>query len=203
MNQIGSATSRRALLGALAATPIAAAPMATGTPPDSDTLFAPSFASTNEAFALRRTMEGRSLSRFRYHNAENFFPAAGRHVERCDGPLLYQLGITLQLGLSSHLLDVGFDDMWCARNVGLEVARSLAYSNATGLGHDCPELRRLADLLSPYCKWRDADVSGHSGDCPFSGAQAIQLTRALLDRVREVTGHPRPRLWRRRSFECC
>jgi hypothetical protein len=40
--------------------------------------------------------------------------------------LLYRAGIVAQLGLSSHLINVGFADAWCARHVGLCVADGLA-----------------------------------------------------------------------------
>src|SRR3546814_9853405 len=66
---------------------------------------------------------------------------------------LYFSGITAQLGLSAHLLDVGFPDEWNARYVGLRVAKSLAYANATGFGHDCSDMARLAAVLTPYCRW--------------------------------------------------
>lgn len=104
----------------------------------------------------------------------------------------------LQLGLSSHLLDVGFADTWCARNVGLHVARSLAYANATGLGFASPEVALLTANLSPYSKWRNAGPSDVPSDFPFTRREVRTLTRALLDRVRQVTGHQRPRGWQRR-----
>lgn len=199
MVEIGSATSRRALLGALAAAPLVAVP---GAKPESRrdvALAALPFQGIDEPVSLRRTEQGRSLSRFRYHNAESFFETVEKGIVRCRSHQLYQIGITLQLGLSSHLLDVGFDDAWCARNVGLHVVKSLAYANATGLGHDCAELKRLADILSPYWKWRNADVTSPPRQCPFSDQQIRRLTRALLERVHQVTGHPRPRGWRRSS----
>lgn len=110
--------------------------------------------------------------------------------------LLYQAGIVIQLGISSHLLDVGFDDHWCARHIGLRVAKSLAYANATGFNYDHPDTNLLAAVLTPYCKWRNAIMreQGHD-DGPFSAAESRHLTRAMLERVRQVTGHPRPRGW--------
>lgn len=99
----------------------------------------------------------------------------------------------LQLALSSHLLDVGFDDAWCAQNIGLHVDRSLTYASATGLGHECPELARLAEFLSPYGRWRNPDDAMRKTPCPFSYERVCGLTRELLDRVRAVTGQPRPR----------
>lgn len=140
---------------------------------------------------LRRTAEGRILSRSRYHNAEEFF----RGADNTTAAMLYNTGIVIQLALSSHLLDVGFDDVWCARHIGLHVAKSLRYANATGLNASSSDLARLVGVLSPYCRWRDADV-GPAVSQPFGGAKVERLTRELLERVREVTGHSRPRGWR-------
>lgn len=150
----------------------------------------------SELVPLRRTREGRRLSRIRYHNAEGFFAPVERRFLSRQNAELYHVGITLHLALSSHLLDVGFDDGWCAKNIGLYVNKSLEHANATGLGHDCSELKRLAGVLSPYGRLRNADVSTASSQCPFSNEQICWLTRELLERVREVTGHSRPRGWR-------
>ena len=147
---------------------------------------------------LRRTAERRSLSRFRYHNAESFFGRVEHGARHDRSDELYTVGIVLQLGLSSHLLDVGLDDAWCARHVGLHVNKSLAYANATGLDHDSPDLERFVAILSPYGKWRNAGLGHPACDCPFSDHEIRHLTRALLERVHQVTGHPRPRGWRQR-----
>jgi hypothetical protein len=56
--------------------------------------------------------------------------------------------------MSSHLLDVGFTDQWCARHIGLDVTRSLACANATGFGFESSDFDQLAAILSPYGKWR-------------------------------------------------
>src|SRR3546814_5853816 len=66
---------------------------------------------------------------------------------RARSNLFYHVGIVMQLGLSSHLLDVGFDDQWCARHLAYRVAKSLAYANATGLGFEGPEVELLAAIL--------------------------------------------------------
>src|SRR3546814_2147266 len=70
------------------------------------------------------TKDGRSLSRWRYHRAEGFFPDNETRSIGGWHRFLYFSGITAQLGLSAHLLDVGFPDEWNARYVGLRVARS-------------------------------------------------------------------------------
>ena len=62
---------------------------------------------------------------------------------------LYAAGIVAQPALSSHLLDIGFPDAWCARYVGFHIDRSLAYANASRFGYQCPEIARLAVVLSP------------------------------------------------------
>ncbi|MGN6850621.1 MAG: hypothetical protein ACTHJK_14290 [Sphingomicrobium sp.] len=148
---------------------------------------------------LRRTKEGRNLSRIRYQRAESFFVPIKHGFPSRRSDELYQLGIVLQLALSAHLLDVGFDDAWCAQNIGLYLDRSLELANTTGLGHDSPELKWLAKFLSPYGRWRNADASAAPDACPFSHEQICRLTRGLLERVREVTGHPRPRGRSRRN----
>lgn len=90
---------------------------------------------------------------------------------------------------------MGFADDWCARHIGLRVAKSLAYANATGLGHDCPDMARLATVLTPYWRWNQVRLFGEPepDDGGLMAPQVHALLRALLDRVRDVTGHPRPR----------
>lgn len=145
-----------------------------------------------------RSREGRSLSCFRYHNAESFCAGIDHgFFDKDCGEMLYQSGIVVQLAISSHLLDVGFADEWNARHIRLDVAKALAYANATGLGHHCPDMARLAAILSPYWKWGHAhrldDPRPDSGG--FTATQVRPLLRGLLDRVHEVTGHPRPADW--------
>lgn len=182
------ATSRRALLRAFALSPVALLPVAAlGTPSEQSPALA------DGVPMLQRSSDGRRLSRFRYHNAESFFVAIEQGVI-CDlQDQLYQTGIVFQLGLSAHLLDVGFVDDWCARNIGLYVERSLAYSNATGLGLTSADMELLAATLSPYSRYRDVPPAVLHADFPFTSADIVTLTRALLNRVRESTGHPRPR----------
>ena len=58
-------------------------------------------------------------------------------------------------------LDRLADFIWKGRKVTLRFTADyrtacialLAYANATGLGHDCPVMARLAVILSPYWKW--------------------------------------------------
>lgn len=144
---------------------------------------------------LGRSREGRSASRFRYHNAEGFFLGVERGMVQDAHDRLYQIGIVLQLGLSSHLFDVGFTDRWCVQNIGLYISRSLAFANATGFGFQRPEFDLLAAILSPYSRWRCPGQDERIDDVPFTPAQLQELTRALLDHVHRVTGHPRPRGW--------
>jgi hypothetical protein len=189
MGAISPNHSRRAFLGAFAATSatVVAAPSLKAL----DREFA---AWGDEPITLTRTEKGRSSSEFRYHNAEEFFAGTEAGFRRGRDDLLYQTGIVLQLGLSSHLLDVGFDDQWCARHIGHRVAKSLAYANATGLGHRGAEIELLAAILTPYWKWngwsRHSDSKSEDG--PFSHEDIRRLTRNLLDHVRHVTGHKRP-----------
>lgn len=192
-------TSRRTLLGTLAVVPAAVPTIAGAAIAAVQTLAKGErqFAWAGEPVALHRTRAGRSLSRVRYRTAEQFFASIEAGTIRDGASLLYHTGIVMQLGLSAHLLDVGFDDQWCARHVGLHIDRSLALANATGLGLDDPQIEHLAAALSPYGKWRHADIEGgHSKPC--SNAELPPLTRTLLDHVRSVTGHSRSARGRRR-----
>jgi hypothetical protein len=190
-------TSRRSVLRGLTTMPLAIPAEAVAAP--WSTRIAPLFeAYGDEPVALRRSRAGRNLSRFRYHNAEGFFLGIEKGIVRHPTDRLYQIGIVLQLGLSSHLLDVGFADAWCARHIGLNIARSLAHANATGLGFETADMELLAAIFSPYSKWRNASLRDVAPDFPFSTEDLRMLTRALLDRVHQVTGHPRPRGWQRR-----
>lgn len=150
---------------------------------------------------LERSRAGRALSRARYHTAESFFAPIERAFPLPSRDLLYRAGIAVQLGISSHLLDMGFPDAWCARHVGLRVADALAYANATGLGHACSETARLAEVLTPYWKWNALHLADEPmpDDGGFTADPIRSLLRALLDRVQEVTGHPRPKGWHNAS----
>ncbi len=143
--------------------------------------------------AACRSSKGRALSRFRYCNAESFFLAIEEQLFSDTSDLLYQTGIVAQLALISHLLDVGFDDRWCARHIGLHIGKALAYANATGLNYQSAALERLAPVLSPYSVWRNPDFDGSRPPVPKSLPHIPALLRELLDHVRGVTGHPRPR----------
>lgn len=143
-------------------------------------------------FLVGRTIEGRILSRSRYRNAESFVLAIQELRFHNMGDLLYHTGIVVQMALSSHLMDVGFDDRWCARNIGLHIDKALAYANSTGLNYRSPELERLATVLSPYNVWRDPDLHGSKPALPASLPDIPPLLRDLLDHVQGVTGHPRP-----------
>jgi hypothetical protein len=179
-------TSRRSVLAVLGSTSLL------GLTGGDRALAARAIGIADRSIPLHRTSEGRKLSRVRYHNAESFFaPIEAGFLSR-QSDLVYQTGIVLQLALSSHLLDVGFDDTWCARNIGLYVNKSLAYANTTGLGHERPELARLAEFLSPYGRWRSPGGSPAADTCPFLHKQICDLSRGLLERVREITGHSRP-----------
>lgn len=195
-------TSRRALLGALAATPVAALSAPVVSPWD-QALTPLHDHYSDEPAALVRTKERRSLSRFRYHNAESFFESLNLGFYDRRDEMLYQSGIVAQLALSAHLLDVGFSDAWNARHIRLDVGKGLAYANATGFAYHCPDMARLAAVLSPYWKWGHA----HQFDQPrpddgaFTIGEVRPILRAFLDRVHDVTGHPRPNGWRRPSDE--
>lgn len=192
MGDIVPATSRRTLLHTLIAAPVLVPVVAS---PWGEALASLHAEYDDEPAMLVRSKAGRSLSRWRYHRAEGFFPDRDPSSESGWHSFLYFSGITAQLGLSSHLLDVGFPDEWNARHIGLRVAKSLAYANATGLGHDCSDMARLAAVLTPYWRWNQVRLFGEPkpDDGGLTVPQVRELLRALLDRVRDVTGHPRPR----------
>jgi hypothetical protein len=103
MGGVVPTTSRRALLRALTAAPVMVPVIAS---PWGETLVSLHAGYGDDPAAIIRTKEGRALSRRRYHVAEGFFPA---EHERADWRgYLYRAGITAQLALSSHLLDMGF-----------------------------------------------------------------------------------------------
>jgi hypothetical protein len=145
----------------------------------------------DEPIKLIRTEAGRETSEGRYQTAEDFFPRYGLMPHLAMNDIYYKAGITAQLALSSHLLDVGFPDPWCARHIGHRVAHSLAYANATGFNHHCPEMARLAAVLTPYWRWNDQSVFhyGAPKDPGFTVDEIRTLLRALLAQVRAVTGH--------------
>lgn len=162
-------------------------------PPASSSAAISSLSQLNLAPVLERSRARRALSDTRYRNAESFFLAIEERLFSDTSDLLYQTGIVAQLALTSHLLDVGFDDRWCARHIGLHIAKALAYANATGLNYHSPALERLVPVLSPYNVWRNPDLDGSRHPAPKSLPDIPALLRELLDHVRGVTGHPRPR----------
>lgn len=203
MDDFVPATSRRELLRALTAAPVTVAAVSVPSP------WRSALSALHEQYddpptSLVRSKEGRSLSRFRYHNAESFCWGLEEGLYRHDrAEMLYQSGIVVQLALSSHLLDMGFADEWNARHIRLDVAKSLAYANATGFGNDCTDMARLATILSPYWKWGHAHRldEPRPDDGGFSIERVLPLLRALLDRVGEVTGHSCPKSGRRDQQE--
>ena len=196
MSDFNPNASRRALLQALTAMPVA---VSVGTAIGGGALATLHMAQHDEPALLCRTREGRILSRARYHRAESFFGTLRAGILTSNNEVLYYSGIVAQLALNSHLLDIGFADEWCAHFIGLRVAKALDHANASGLGHDCPDMARLAMVLTPYWKWRQPRWDEPlPADGSFTVDQELPLLRALLNRVHEVTGHPRPSGWRRR-----
>ncbi|OHC91486.1 MAG: hypothetical protein A2095_02440 [Sphingomonadales bacterium GWF1_63_6] len=198
------ATSRRALLRALTIAPVAASAIAS---PWGGALAALHRRYDDEPARIERTKEGRSISRFRYHNAERWmttleagFLADPRHAREA----LHQAGFVTQQALCAYLLDMGFADAWNARHIKQDIAKALAYANTCGFGHDCPDMARLAAVLSPYWKW-GYHYHEWEEDRPRTGgfipAMITPLVRTLVDRVHDVTGHPRPKGCQRRQQE--
>lgn len=188
-------TSRRDVLRCMAAAQIAAPVIAS---PWANALAALHDRYEDAPALLRRSREGRRISRDRFHSAEiafmgieaGFF-ADRRHIRTT----LHQAGAAAKLALCAHLVDVGFADGWNAEHIRQDIAKALAYANVTGFGHDCPETARLAFILSPYWKWGYPHLIGDPpmDDGGFKPDQVRVLIRALLGRVADVTGHPRPK----------
>lgn len=158
--------------------------------------------SVNESFGpirLARSKQARQLSGSRYRNAEAFYAAIGQPDGLGGHDLLYQSGIVAQLALNSHLLDVGFDEQWCARKVGLDVQLALSLANSTGFDHQCQRFGELAAILSPYRKWRNPNYWGERTRLPDVMPDVASLLRSLLNRTREITGHSLPRSARNRG----
>lgn len=192
-------TSRRALLRGLAATPVIAPLIAS---PWAKALAPLHERYEDEPATLVRTKAGRSLSRKRYHSAKIAFSIieAGFFADHIRDTL-HQAGAVAKLALCAHLLDIGMSDAWNAENLRQDISKALAYANATGFGHDCPDMARLAVILTPYWKWGYPHLIG---DPPmdqggFTPYQVRSLVRALLERVHDVTGHTRPKGWERRQ----
>jgi len=189
MPSIVPTTSRRQFLGAFAVAPAIATVGAALSPWQSD-LNILHARYHDEPVKLIRSKVGRDLSLARYQTAHEFFPDVDKPVQDLRD-FLYYAGITAQLGLCAHLLDVGFPDEWCARNIGLRVAKSLAYANATGFGHDCPRMARLARVLTPYWKWNPSRLRDRRQPSAwgFHPDEVRELLGAMLKQVRHVTGH--------------
>ncbi|WP_459661648.1 hypothetical protein [Novosphingobium sp. 11B] len=195
-------TSRRALPRRLTIVPVAAPVIAS---PWAKALASLHQHYEDEPATLARSKEGRCISRFRYHNAERrwmltdivAFPESG-----FTNPALHFAGFVCQQALCAYLLDMGFADGWNASHIKQDIAKALAYANACGLGHDCPDMARLAVVLSPYWKW-GYHYDEWEEDRPCTGgfvpATIKPLVRALVDRVHDVTWHHRPKGCQRRS----
>ncbi|CAM5374669.1 hypothetical protein [Sphingobium scionense] len=182
-------TSRRALLGTLTAASISAdiAPWGRALAYLHDRY-------EDAPVTLRRSRESRDLSRDLFQSAEIAFAGidAGffrRHIRTT----LHQAGAVAKLALCACLLDVGFSDAWNAEHIRQDIAKALAYANATGFGLDCPDMARLVVILTPYWKWGYPHLIGDPpmDDGGFSPERVCLLIRALLDRVHDVTGHAR------------
>ncbi|MBB3941449.1 hypothetical protein GGR39_003126 [Novosphingobium fluoreni] len=143
---------------------------------------------------LLRTREGRALSLERYLRASEFMGSLTSSTADDTAYFFYSAGIVAQLAMSSHLLDVGFPDMWCAKYIGLHVDRSLAYANATAFGYEDAATERLMDVLSPYWKWNSLSRAQgiEPDDGGFASDEVREIIVRLFEHVAEVTGHIRP-----------
>lgn len=185
-------SSRRGLLHGLIVAPVAVSTIAS---PWAKALASLHRHYEDEPATLVRTKTGRARSRDRYDSAEiAFAPIEAGFFARDVRVTLHQAGAVAKLVLCAHLLDIGFPDDWNAAHIRQDITKALAYANATGFGHDCPDMARLAVILSPYWKWGYPHLIGDPpiDDGGFTPDRVRPLVRALLDRVADVTGHLRP-----------
>lgn len=99
-------TSRRELLRGLAVAPMAASVVAS---PWGGTLAALHRRYDDEPAKIERTKEGRSMSRFRYHNAERWMTTLEANFladPRFTREALHQAGFVTQQALCAYLLDM-------------------------------------------------------------------------------------------------
>lgn len=185
-------TSRRALLRRLTFAPVAASAISL---PWAKALASLHRRYEDEPAIFVRTKAGRELSVDRYRSAEiAFISIEVGFFARDVRVTLHQSGAVAKLALCAHLLDIGVPDEWAATHIRQDIAKALAYANATGLGHDCPDMARLAVILSPYWKWGYPHLIGDPPmeDGGFTPDRVRALVRTLLDRVADGTGHSRP-----------
>ena len=185
MENLGFGKSQRPIAGVPVSTALASATIHNVTP------VAPWATHEVDPVLLSRTREGRILSLARFLRANEFMVPLARCTTNDWPHFLYGAGIVAQLALSSHLIDVGFPDAWCARHIGLYVNRSLDYANATGLNLRCSETARLTEVLSPYSKWNclSRDLECRPDGEGFSPDSIRDLLYKMIDHVGNVTGH--------------
>ena len=143
-----------------------------------------------EPLTVQRTAWKRALGEVRFRNAIASLEAIDPDADNVTSTLYYGAGVAAQMGLTAYLLDRGFDDHWCARNVGLRITTALDWANATGLNHANPSICRLATVLTPYWKWGrfwNSDFI-RSADCGFKPGEIHTIIDNLLDRIGTATG---------------
>lgn len=143
-----------------------------------------------EPLTVQRTAYKRALGEIRFRNAIASLEAIDPDTDRIDPTLYYGAGVAAQMGLTAFLLDRGYDDHWCARNVGLRITTALDWANAAGLNHANPSICRLAIVLTPYWKWRRFWHSRflRGADCGFKPGEVHTIIDNLLDHICTATG---------------
>ncbi len=192
-DSLSVSTTRRSLLRGLTVVPVWASAIAS---PWGKALASLHHRYEDELAILVRSKAGRELGGVRYESAEIAFASIETGFFARDVRVtLHQAGAVAKLALCAHLLDIGVPDEWAATHIRQDIEKALAYANATGLGHDCPDMARLAVVLSPYWKWGYPHLIGDPPmeDDGFKPDCVRSLVRALLDRVADVTGHSRPK----------
>lgn len=143
-----------------------------------------------EPLTVQRTAYKRALGEVRFRNAVASLEAIDPDADHINSMLCYGAGVAAQMGLTAYLLDRGFDDHWCARNVGLRITAALDWANAAGLNHANPSICQLAIVLTPYWKWRrfwNSEIL-RSADCGFKPGEVRAIIDNLLDHICTATG---------------
>ncbi len=95
-----------------------------------------------------------SFAAARLERAFEFYRGLDLHHEERLADFLYHSGIVTHLGLTAYLIEQGVTDDWCRQNIRLDVRKALWLANSLDLGIHCQRTSHLAQILSPYGKWR-------------------------------------------------
>lgn len=141
--------------------------------------------------SVQRTAYKRDFGRVRFENAVSWFASCDPDLARVEASHLYDAGICAHLALTAYLLDRGFDDSWCAKNLAYRITDALDWANAAGLGFSNSALSRLAIVLTPYWQWGPMHQDRQTRRLPFEveGLTIHDPLENLLHRIGCTTGY--------------